>query len=45
MKDNYNGVLQMSIKPGLDQNPTVYDMIKGIDLSGKTSTVTGVMPA
>ncbi|MDN3580793.1 SDR family NAD(P)-dependent oxidoreductase [Mucilaginibacter flavus] len=41
LQDNYNGVLQNPINSGFDAKSTVHDVIKGIDLSGKTAIVTG----
>ena len=41
LNDNYNGVLQQPIGSGFDSKSTVYDIIKGIDLTGKTIVVTG----
>lgn len=40
-KDNYNGALQQSIGSGFNATSTVHDVIKGIDLRGKTIIVTG----
>jgi NAD(P)-dependent dehydrogenase (short-subunit alcohol dehydrogenase family) len=39
--DNYNGALQKPIGSGFGPTSTVDDVIKGIDLSGKTAIVTG----
>jgi NAD(P)-dependent dehydrogenase (short-subunit alcohol dehydrogenase family) len=39
--NNYNGVLQKPLNSGFDHNSTTSDLIKGIDLSGKTAIVTG----
>lgn len=41
LKDNYNGALQQPINSGFDARSTAYDVIKGIDLTGKTAIVTG----
>jgi len=41
MKDNHNGTLQKPIHSGFDANSTTHDVIRGIDLSGKTAIVTG----
>lgn len=41
MKDNYNGILQQPVNSGFDAQSTVYDVINGIDLRGKTAIVTG----
>ena len=40
-KDNYNGALQQPIHSGFGPTSTVHDVIKGIDLTGKTAIVTG----
>jgi NAD(P)-dependent dehydrogenase (short-subunit alcohol dehydrogenase family) len=40
-KDNYNGALQQPIHSGFDATSTVHEVIKGIDLTGKTIIVTG----
>jgi len=40
-KDSYNGALQQPIPSGFDARSTVQDVIKGIDLSGKTAIITG----
>lgn len=40
-KDNYNGALQQPIHSGFDATSTTHDVIKGIDLNGKTAIVTG----
>jgi NAD(P)-dependent dehydrogenase (short-subunit alcohol dehydrogenase family) len=41
MKDNYNGALQHSLHSGFNATSTVHDVIKEIDLTGKTVIVTG----
>ncbi len=41
LKDNYNGALQKPINSGFGATSTVHDVIKGIDLNGKTVIVTG----
>lgn len=41
LKDNYNGALQKPIHSGFDARSTAQDVIKGIDLNGKTAVVTG----
>ncbi|PWV56330.1 SDR family NAD(P)-dependent oxidoreductase [Chitinophaga sp. S165] len=41
MKDNYNGALQHPLRSGFNATSTVHDVIKGINLSGKTVIVTG----
>lgn len=41
MKDNYNGALQQPIGSGFNAFSTTTDVIKGIDLRGKTAIVTG----
>lgn len=41
LKDNYNGALQQPIHSGFGASSTVHDVLKGIDLSGKTAVVTG----
>jgi NAD(P)-dependent dehydrogenase (short-subunit alcohol dehydrogenase family) len=41
LKDNYNGALQQPIHSGFDTTSTVHDVIRGIDLHGKTVIVTG----
>ncbi|MFT3702458.1 MAG: SDR family NAD(P)-dependent oxidoreductase [Agriterribacter sp.] len=40
-QNNYEGVLQKPIKSGFDATSTTSDVIKGIDLKGKTVIVTG----
>ncbi|GAB3924435.1 SDR family NAD(P)-dependent oxidoreductase [Larkinella terrae] len=39
--DNYNGVLQRPLNSGFTATSTTDDVIRGIDLSGKTAIVTG----
>lgn len=41
LTDNYNGALQKPIGTGFNAKSTTDDVIKGIDLSGKTAIVTG----
>ncbi|MGF7041407.1 SDR family NAD(P)-dependent oxidoreductase [Mucilaginibacter lappiensis] len=41
LKDNYNGILQKPVNSGFSTTSTVHDVIKGIDLHGKTAIVTG----
>lgn len=41
LKDNYNGALQQQINSGFNGTSTVHDVIKGVDLKGKTIIVTG----
>ena len=41
LKDNYNGALQTPVQSGFGAASTVYDIIKRIDLTGKTAIVTG----
>jgi NAD(P)-dependent dehydrogenase (short-subunit alcohol dehydrogenase family) len=41
LKDNYNGALQQPLQSGFNATSTVHDVIKGIDLNGKTAIVTG----
>jgi NAD(P)-dependent dehydrogenase (short-subunit alcohol dehydrogenase family) len=41
LKDNYNGALQKPVNSGFGATSTVYDVIKGIDLNGRTAIVTG----
>jgi NAD(P)-dependent dehydrogenase (short-subunit alcohol dehydrogenase family) len=41
LTDNYNGVLQQPIGSGFTASSTTTDVIKNIDLSGKTIIVTG----
>jgi NAD(P)-dependent dehydrogenase (short-subunit alcohol dehydrogenase family) len=41
LKDNYNGALQSPLHSGFGATSTVHDVIKGIDLTGKTAIVTG----
>lgn len=39
--DNYNGALQQPLHSGFNATSTVHDVIKGINLNGKTAIVTG----
>lgn len=39
--DNYNGLLQKPLSCGFTATSTAADIIKDIDLSGKTAIVTG----
>lgn len=41
LQDNYNGALQQPLQSGFNAKTTVHDVIKGIDLTGKTAIVTG----
>ncbi len=41
LRDNYNGIMQKPIHTGFDLKSTVQDVIKDIDLTGKTAIVTG----
>ena len=41
IKDNYNGLLQKPLGSGFTAQSTTTDVIKGIDLTGKTAIVTG----
>ena len=41
IKDNYNGALQQPVGSGFNYRSTAEDVIKGIDLHGKTAIVTG----
>lgn len=41
LTDNYNGVLQRPIGSGFTASSTTTDVIKGVDLTGKTIIVTG----
>jgi hypothetical protein len=41
LTDNYNGALQQPINSGFGSTSTVHDVIKGINLNGKTAIVTG----
>ncbi|WP_317173644.1 SDR family NAD(P)-dependent oxidoreductase [Flavobacterium sp. ANB] len=41
MKDNYQGALQNPVGSGFSAASTTADIIKGIDLTGKTAIVTG----
>jgi NAD(P)-dependent dehydrogenase (short-subunit alcohol dehydrogenase family) len=40
-QNNYQGILQKSINSGFNKNSTAAEVIKGIDLHGKTAIVTG----
>ncbi len=40
-QNNYQGALQQSLNSGFDAKSTAEDVIKGIDLKGKTAIVTG----
>lgn len=40
-KNNYNGILQRPIGSGFSAASTAEDVIRGIDLRGKTAIVTG----
>lgn len=40
-ESNYDGALQIPFESGFDATSTVREVIKGIDLSGKTAIVTG----
>jgi len=40
-KNNYEGALQLPISSGFNATSTTNDVIKGIDLTGKTAIVTG----
>jgi len=40
-RNNYNGALQKPIGSGFGYRSTAGDIIKGIDLTGKTALVTG----
>lgn len=40
-QSNYNGALQKSIGSGFNSKSTAQDVIKGIDLTGRTAIVTG----
>ncbi len=40
-QNNYNGALQHPLGSGFDAASTTHDVIKGIDLTGKTAIVTG----
>ncbi|SDF55180.1 NAD(P)-dependent dehydrogenase, short-chain alcohol dehydrogenase family [Dyadobacter soli] len=40
-QNNFQGTLQHSIGSGFDRNSTAAEVIKGIDLTGKTAIVTG----
>jgi hypothetical protein len=39
--NNFNGALQQPLPSGFNAASTTQDVIKGIDLSGKTAIVTG----
>jgi NAD(P)-dependent dehydrogenase (short-subunit alcohol dehydrogenase family) len=39
--DNYNGILQQPLRSGFSATSTAAEVIKGIDLRGKTAIVTG----
>jgi NAD(P)-dependent dehydrogenase (short-subunit alcohol dehydrogenase family) len=41
VKNNYNGAMQQPLQSGFNGTSTAQDVIKGIDLSGKTVIVTG----
>jgi len=41
LTDNYNGALQKPLGAGFNATSTVHDVIKGINLHGKTAIVTG----
>lgn len=41
LTDNYNGALQQPINSGFTATSTAQEVIKGIDLTGKTAIVTG----
>lgn len=41
LTDNYNGALQKPVGSGFGMRSTTHDVIKGIDLTGKTVIVTG----
>lgn len=41
LQDNYNGALQQPTHSGFGATSTVHDVIKGINLQGKTAIVTG----
>ena len=40
-KDNYNGALQIPLNSGFNASSTTHDVIKGVNLTGKTIIVTG----
>lgn len=40
-KDNYNGALQMPLNSGFNASSSTHDVIKGVNLTGKTIIVTG----
>jgi len=41
LKDNYNGALQKPLGSGFSATSTVGDVMRGIDLTGKTILITG----
>lgn len=41
LTDNYNGALQQPVNSGFNATSTTFDVIKGINLNGKTAIVTG----
>lgn len=41
LQDNYNGALQQPVHSGFNATSTIHDVIKGVDLTGKTIIVTG----
>ena len=41
LNDNYNGALQKPLRSGFGATSTAQEVIKGIDLTGKTAIVTG----
>lgn len=41
LQDNYNGALQQPLHSGFNAASTTLDVIRGIDLTGKTAIVTG----
>lgn len=41
LNDNYNAALQQPLQSGFNATSTTHDVIKGIDLTGKTAIVTG----
>lgn len=41
IRDDYNGAMQKPIRSGFNESSTVDDVIRGIDLTGKTAIVTG----
>ncbi|SIN93979.1 SDR family NAD(P)-dependent oxidoreductase [Chitinophaga niabensis] len=40
-KDNYNGAMQIPVRSGFNASSTTHDVIKGVNLTGKTIIVTG----